>query len=80
MPLTVFSQVHVLGVWIGLALLNAPASAADWHVVQDPHGFAVNLPVDWSTRVLGNGSVVIGPSVESILCPQAWVYVMHLEK
>lgn len=67
MPTRVFSQYHLLGAWIGLALLNAvgnfPASAADWHVVQDPHGFAVSLPMDWSVRVLGNGSVVIGPAI-----------------
>ena len=80
MPPRVFSRYCVLGVWIGLALLSAPASAADWRVVQDPHGFSVSLPADWSTRVLGNGSVVIGPGVENILGPQAWVYVMHLEK
>ena len=75
-------------VWpVGLAVLAwfaplavAAIPAADWVAVKDPHGFEVSLPGNWSARVLSTGSVVFSPEAETLLGPQAFVWVIHLER
>lgn len=62
------------------AIFPEAASAEDWKKIQDPHGFEVELPAGWSSRVLANGAVVFSPEIETLLGPQAFVWVMHLKE
>ncbi len=65
-------------VLLGPGTVSVPA-ASEWNVTRDPHGFEVSLPTGWSTRVLGNGAVVFTTEPETLLGPQAFVWVMHLK-